>query len=484
MIVVSYTRVVSAIEEPLSIREQNEHIAEYIKKKGWKLSKKYSDRKDDLEADDGFVQMKKDGIDRQYDCLVLQSMHRCGKNTTYAYDLFFYIYLAAGIQFAVIDDQFFSGEHTVAEIEAYLKKKRLEYRYARQEEGRTKKLKKRKYPKYGYCYEGDGTKLLVDPEAAEVVREAFALAADGKLYREIAEIFNARGLMEPTDYYRVMQGKEALGKKWKKERVGSILHNKLYVGEWERTFGGVTTVLACPALVEREVYDKATLLCKNRRVHDGARVGHYNAFTKRIYDKDTAATLRMYIHPKLQVRIFRFGYPKSHDVSYRKYYLEYDIVEKEVKRQLLEEKKKADKALGLIESEHGKQAKKRRREDYIEHMRSIVQKQMEAESRRIALVFREKECEEEEADLLTDIENMDRRIKVLMEKIQEEDVIFSKNNPWIKTFSALSLQETLTQENVKQCIEKIEVEKFEQVRVIFKHRIYFHSLPARWFEEE
>ena len=54
MIVVSYTRVVSAIEEPLSIREQNEHIAEYIKKKGWKLSKKYSDRKDDLEADDGF----------------------------------------------------------------------------------------------------------------------------------------------------------------------------------------------------------------------------------------------------------------------------------------------------------------------------------------------------------------------------------------------------------------------------------------------
>ena len=99
-------------------------------------------------------------------------------------------------------------------------------------------------------------------------------------------------------------------------------------------------------------------------------------------------------------------------------------------------------------------------------------------------MFREKECEEEEADLLTDIENMDRRIKVLMEKIQEEDVIFSKNNPWIKTFSALSLQETLTQENVKQCIEKIEVEKFEQVRVIFKHRIYFHSLPARWFEEE
>ena len=216
MIVVSYTRVVSAIEEPLSIREQNEHIAEYIKKKGWKLSKKYSDRKDDLEADDGFVQMKKDGIDRQYDCLVLQSMHRCGKNTTYAYDLFFYIYLAAGIQFAVIDDQFFSGEHTVAEIEAYLKKKRLEYRYARQEEGRTKKLKKRKYPKYGYCYEGDGTKLLVDPEAAEVVREAFALAADGKLYREIAEIFNARGLMEPTDYYRVMQEKRLWGKSGKK----------------------------------------------------------------------------------------------------------------------------------------------------------------------------------------------------------------------------------------------------------------------------
>ena len=80
----SYTRTVSCLRDseiPSNIiSQQNQRIQEFIKKKDWELVKKYSDRKRDEFEDGAFLQMKQDAIGRDFDCVVMDSMFRCGRN--------------------------------------------------------------------------------------------------------------------------------------------------------------------------------------------------------------------------------------------------------------------------------------------------------------------------------------------------------------------------------------------------------------------
>ena len=88
----SYTRTVSCLRDgdiPKDIiNQQNQKIQEYIKRKNWTLVKKYSDRKKDEFEDTAFLQMKQDAIGREFDCVVIDSMFRCGRNANVAAELF------------------------------------------------------------------------------------------------------------------------------------------------------------------------------------------------------------------------------------------------------------------------------------------------------------------------------------------------------------------------------------------------------------
>ena len=103
----SYTRMVSCMEKgeiPNDIiSQQNERIQEYIKQRKWKLVKKYSDRKKEEFEETAYLQMKQDAMGRQFDCLVIDSMFRCGRNSNVAAELFKSMFLPAGLQIAVVD---------------------------------------------------------------------------------------------------------------------------------------------------------------------------------------------------------------------------------------------------------------------------------------------------------------------------------------------------------------------------------------------
>lgn len=68
---VSYTRSISSRigeENPSNtIAEQNERIAQYLKKRGCSISEKYSDRKRTAEATEGFDRLVQDGMARKFD---------------------------------------------------------------------------------------------------------------------------------------------------------------------------------------------------------------------------------------------------------------------------------------------------------------------------------------------------------------------------------------------------------------------------------
>lgn len=89
-----------------------------------------------------------------------------------------------------------------------------------------------------YGYEKDPNAkghLIIDEEAAQIVREIFALFADGYGKTAIAKILNDRGVPNPTEYkrqkgFRYSPGVKAASPLWKYHSVQFVLSNEVYIG--------------------------------------------------------------------------------------------------------------------------------------------------------------------------------------------------------------------------------------------------------------
>lgn len=153
---VSYTRTVSCMENgeiPKDIiGQQNQRIQDYIKKRGWTLGKKYSDRKKDVYEETAYLQMKMDAIAREFDCVVLDSMFRCGRNSNVAAEMFRSMFVPAGVYFAVVEDDFCSCDVSEEETYKYLDEKAAAYRNKFTTDQVRKYNESKIYPKYGFKY--------------------------------------------------------------------------------------------------------------------------------------------------------------------------------------------------------------------------------------------------------------------------------------------------------------------------------------------
>ena len=89
---------------------------------------------------------------------------------------------------------------------------------------------------YGYLKDPNQKgHLIIDPVAAEVVREVFSLYNQGMGKTAIARELNNRGIPNPTQY-KVEQGvaykkpPSELGTLWKYFSIDNMLHNEMYIG--------------------------------------------------------------------------------------------------------------------------------------------------------------------------------------------------------------------------------------------------------------
>lgn len=91
---------------------------------------------------------------------------------------------------------------------------------------------------YGYCKAPDAKgKLVIDPEAAEVVKRIFALALSGMGAHKIAQILNNEGIPSPTAYKQQNGERYRLAQKtpcellWSSGTIYQMLHNQTYAGD-------------------------------------------------------------------------------------------------------------------------------------------------------------------------------------------------------------------------------------------------------------
>lgn len=83
---------------------------------------------------------------------------------------------------------------------------------------------------YGYrLSETEKNKIVIDEEAAGVVRRVFALAVSGESCRKIAQRLNEDGVPTPAAYARLKTGSRGKGL-WSGERISDMLQNPVYIG--------------------------------------------------------------------------------------------------------------------------------------------------------------------------------------------------------------------------------------------------------------
>lgn len=97
---------------------------------------------------------------------------------------------------------------------------------------------------YGYRKDPDRKgHLIIDPEAAQIVREIFALYLQGNGKQGIARILNDRGVPNPTEYKRlhgmVRNKKGRNSKLWSYYTISNILRSEVYIGNMIQGKSGI-----------------------------------------------------------------------------------------------------------------------------------------------------------------------------------------------------------------------------------------------------
>lgn len=90
------------------------------------------------------------------------------------------------------------------------------------------------HPAFGYKRDPmDKHRLIIDEEAAPLVRRIFSMRASGMPFRKIATTLNAEGIQPPGVYHYQQTGRSdprRVNSLWADTTVKSLIRNEVYIG--------------------------------------------------------------------------------------------------------------------------------------------------------------------------------------------------------------------------------------------------------------
>ena len=228
-----------------SIQNQKMMLTEYARKQGWDIYKVYSD--DDYTGSDrsrpAFNEMITDAKLRRFNIVLCKTQSRFTRELEIVERYIHGLFPELGIRFVSIVDNIdtdISGNKKSRQINGLINEWYLE------DMSDSIKAALRTRMKAGYFigsfapygYKKDPSQkghLIIDDEAAEVVREIFRLYNQGYGRTTIARILNDRGIDSPEGYFlRTGMKQYSIGKRnagrWKYYTVSHILENEVYIG--------------------------------------------------------------------------------------------------------------------------------------------------------------------------------------------------------------------------------------------------------------
>lgn len=227
-----------------SIQNQKAMLIKYASSNGWTIFDIYSD--DDYAGTDRsrpeFNRLIEDATDRKFNIVLCKSQSRFTRELELVEKYINGLFPRLGIRFVSLVDSADSeskGNKKARQINGLVNEWFLE---ELSENIRSVKTSQRlrgyhigSFAPYGYMKDPDEKgHLIIDPEAAGVIRKIYGLYLEGKGKQVIARILNESGVPNPTEYKRqhgmVRNKKAQSGTLWSYFTITNILTNEVYIG--------------------------------------------------------------------------------------------------------------------------------------------------------------------------------------------------------------------------------------------------------------
>ena len=232
-----------------SIENQKEYIEDY-------LQSKPEIRVVDFYIDDGysgvnfdrpdFQRMLQDIKDKKINCVIVKDLSRLGRNYIEVGKYIERLFPFLGVRFIAINDNFDSADDAALSNNIIVPFKNLiNDAYCRDISIKIRshlEVKRKRgefigaFPVYGYMRGEDKNKLIVDPCAAEIVKEIFAMKMEGMSQQALADELNRLGVLSPAEYkkeqgsgYKTVFQTHSRAK-WTAVAVLRVLTNEVYMG--------------------------------------------------------------------------------------------------------------------------------------------------------------------------------------------------------------------------------------------------------------
>lgn len=228
-----------------SIQNQKAMLLQYSMEHSWELYNIYSD--DDYTGSDRnrpeFQRLLKDAEQHKFDIILCKTQSRFTRELELVEKYIHGLFPVWGIRFvSIVDnaDTANKGNKKSRQINGLVNEWYLE---DMSENIRSVLVNRRQngfhigaFALYGYMKDPNQKgHLLIDEEAAAVVREVFTLFSQGYGKTAIARMLNDRGIPNPTEYKRLhglryQQPKQKNSTLWKYFAIADMLENEIYIG--------------------------------------------------------------------------------------------------------------------------------------------------------------------------------------------------------------------------------------------------------------
>ena len=235
----------SETDDSNSIQNQKSMLLQYSLEQGWEVYNIYSD--DDYTGSDRrrpeFNKLLNDAKDHKFDIVLCKTQSRFTRELELVEKYIHGLFPIWGIRFiSIVDnaDTAYKGNKKSRQINGLVNEWYLEDMSENIKSVLTDRRKNGHhigaFALYGYKKDPDiKGHLIIDEEAAQVVREVFTLFSQGYGKTAIARILNDRGIPNPTEYkrlhglrWRTPQGKNST--LWKYYAISDMLVNEIYIG--------------------------------------------------------------------------------------------------------------------------------------------------------------------------------------------------------------------------------------------------------------
>ena len=478
---VSYTRATSCNQKndvPVySISQQNEHIEKYAREHGVIIEKKYVDRKNDPVDFASFDKMRIDGQNRNYDMIITDSVWQCGKDIFQMVRLLKESLYPAGIEFAVVSEDFSSEDHTKEEVNRFLDDLWNMYLSHTAEARMAKRSNIIHLETYGYRYDWDKDCLLIEEKSAAIVKEIFEKLLEGMTPGQVAQELTERGIENPGDYRCRMRGWKLRGNNrgWDVSKVTHIAKEQKFTGRRKLMSEGRDYSKDCPPIIDPEKYDEVQILFDQRRHHKLDCVMVANPFQRMMTDEETGAVVIVRKHGKTRIPEYRFKPKKPEGIRYEKISMDYHEAIEQMRVALMKEHERAVIASEYVNSLQAREDADNRIEDARKCLPLIMSRLHENECKRIELVSRylagsvSAEMYDSELIAINDrYQKLNSEIVGVYTEITDIETTYSDNNPWIKLFAQYDESQELTGECVRKYCEHVNIWRFEEIRPVLK----------------